>query len=285
LPRHLWSLQVVVLATLGACPALADEKAPKPGEVREFKIRDGLKMKFCWIPPGKAMLGSPNFEKERDKDEVEHKYVCKGFWLGKHPVTQAEWKALMVSNPSWFSKAGNGKDAVSEIDTDSLPAEYISWNECVKFLVEMNKLGRAEEVFGKRGKFVLPTEDEWEYACRGGLGNRQAFYFGDSLNGTQANCDGGDPYGTHKEGPYKDRTTVVGEYESAARHPWGLWDMHGNVAQWCENRYDDKHDYRTLRGGSWNAEAKYCRAAVRYNYEPHIRGFNTGFRICLRLDP
>jgi formylglycine-generating enzyme required for sulfatase activity len=262
------------------------EKELKGGEEREFEIADGVKMKFCWIPAGKATLGSPKEESDRP-DEVEHEYVTKGFWLGKYLVTQAEWKVVMGVNPSTFQPDGKGKDKLQNDkiqDTSRFPVEQVSWNECQKFLEKMNKRNGAAKVFGKAGQFVLPHENEWEYACRGGKGNKQAFYFGNELNGTQANCKGTAPYGTDKKSDYKERTTEVGSYAKDWPHPWGLCDMNGNVWQWCENKYENTAFALVIRGGSWRNIASWCRSASRSRTAPTYRDNIIGFRVCFRLD-
>jgi formylglycine-generating enzyme len=254
---------------------------PKAGEEREFEIVDGVKMKFCWIPAGKATLGSPNEEKHHDPSEKEHEYVTKGYWLGKYPVTQSEWKAVMGDNPSFFD--GKKDNKAKGIDTSSFPLEKVSWDDCQKFLEKLNKRTEVEKVFGKAGQFVLPHEDQWEYACRGGRGNKQAFYFGNELNGTQANCNGNFPYGTDKKGDFKDRTTEVGSYAKDWPHPWGLCDMHGNVWQWCNNKYEQSN-VRMFRGGSWYDIAGFCRSAFRNRFEPNGRYSFLGFRVSLPLE-
>ncbi len=137
----------------------------------------------------------------------------------------------------------------------------------------------------KAGTFALPHEDAWEYACRGGLGNTRPFYFGDKLNGTEANCDGNVLYGTPTKGDYLGRTCAVdftndGKYTP---HPWRLMHMHGNVFQWCENLYDQAN-CRVLRGGSWRYYARHCRAANRSRNAPDNRFNNYGVRVCLPLD-
>jgi formylglycine-generating enzyme required for sulfatase activity len=251
---------------------------PKAGEEREFGIADGVKMKFCWIPAGNATLGSPKDEKDRNDDEKEHEYVTKGFWLGKYSVTQAEWKSVMGDNPSEFD--GRKDNKAKGMNTSRFPVESVSWDGCQKFLEKLNKRTEVAKVFGKAGQFVLPHEDQWEYACRGGKGNKQAFYFGNELNGTQANCRGTVPYGTDKEGEYKERTTEVGSYAKNWPHPWGLCDMHGNVWQWCDNNYKLTNSYM-LRGGSWNFRAESCRSACSNAYPPGACYGSIGFRVCL----
>ncbi len=272
---------------------------PKPGEVAEVEIAKGLKMKFCWIPAGEAQLGSPKAERlavdhiepepdwlAREAEEVRGKYKTKGFWLGKYAVTQEEWKAVKGKNPSAFSKEGTEKDDVADKDPSRFPVERVSWDDCQDFLKEANKTVKLPEVLGK-GKLALPHEDQWEYACRGGKGNKQAFYFGDMLNGKQANCVGNEPFGTATKGPYLSRTERVGSYETEAPHPWGLCDMSGNVQQWCSNRYYSKRDreyeflpdLRVVRGGSWISKPENCRSAYRVNHLQDSRYYDLGFRL------
>ncbi len=301
--------RTVVLAVPKGDPGDTRQE-PKPGEERSFEIARGVRMKFCWVPPGRAQLGSPKAERDavlkqiKEKEEpwwlqaeAEEKrgeYRSKGFWLGKYPVTQGEWLAVMGgTNPSWFCKDGGGKNQVPE-DTSRFPVEQVAAkkasadDDCLNFLARLNDRATAEElvrIFGKRGKFVLPHEDEWEYACRGGKGNRQPYYFGSELNGKQANCKGNFPFGTETKGLYLARTTAVGEYEKDYPHPWGLCDMHGNVWQWCENSYnEDLENGSVFRGGSWGGAARFCRAAYRDGGPPGDRDGLLGCRVCFRLD-
>jgi formylglycine-generating enzyme required for sulfatase activity len=176
---------------------------PKPGEVREFEIAAGAKMKFCWVPAGQVQLGAPEHEVDyvigryfagvrpgwMDAESAGKcgKFATKGFWLGKVAVTQAEWRAVMGNNPSWFAKDAGGAQKVAALDTGRFPVEQVSWSECAAFLKKLNDRGGAEKAFGN-GRFVLPHENEWEYACRGGKGNATAFHFGSALDGKQANA-------------------------------------------------------------------------------------------------
>jgi formylglycine-generating enzyme required for sulfatase activity/serine/threonine protein kinase len=272
----------------------------KPSEVSEFQIADDVKMKFCWIPPGEAQLGAPKEELDyiakefyahlsewpvwmaSETENARGKYTSKGFWLGKYTVTQAQWQAVMSKNPSHFVPTTEKikKDGIT--NTDHFPVETVSFGDCHKFLKLLNERG-GEKVFGKQGKFVLPHEDEWEYACRGGLGNGKPFYFGNILNGVQANTNGMFPYGTAEKGPFKERTTRVGEYEDKFPHPWGLCDMHGNVRQWCANTFNVAETDRAVRGGDWSTKYPYkCRAAYRSSMKPDKSDESTGFRVCYR---
>jgi len=243
-------------------------------------------MTFCWIPPGTATLGSPGSEQERSDNEKEHSYTTKGFWLGKNPVTQAEWQALTGKNPSHFTKGSGGADKVKGFDTTRFPVEQVSWDMICGsggLLEKLNAVGGVEKVFGKVGKFGLPHEDAWEYACRGGLGNKRPLYFGNELNGMQANIDGNYPFGTSAKGPYLERPTPVGSYAAKFPHPWGLCVMHGNVYEWCENLYEQTSS-RVLRGGSWSGLGNYCRAAYRFRIVPGNLSNLGGFRLFLPLD-
>lgn len=256
----------------------------KPGEERSFEIADGVKMVFCWIPKGKATLGSPKSEVGRRNSEVEHEYVTKGFWLGKYEVTQAEWQAVMGNNPSWFNATAEGKDKVQGLETKTFPVEEVSWEDCQEFLTKVNVRPEVAKIFGKSGKFALPHEDAWEYACRGGKGNGQPFYWGDSLSGDKANCDGTSPYGTSTKGANLERTTAVGSYARVAPHPWGLCDMSGNVHEWCDNKQSNARDDRVFRGGAFRAWPVISRAAFRSEQHPKARAGDCGFRVCFCVE-
>ncbi len=190
---------------------------PKPGETRDIEIAPGVKMTFCWIPAGKCQLGSPKAERDAvlktidetkesemlqlEAEEKRGTFKTDGFWMGKYEVTQAEWRAVMESNPSSFD--GKKRNKAEGIDTSRFPVESVSWREICNeggFLTKINAHGGIQKAFGQVGQFRLPHEDEWEYACRGGRSNEQPFYWGDKLNGTEANCIGIAPYGTAEEG-------------------------------------------------------------------------------------
>jgi formylglycine-generating enzyme required for sulfatase activity len=287
---------------------LGSVREPKPGEEREFEIAQGVKMVFCWIPAGECQLGSHQAERDEvlkglDKFatggktpewlaseawSVRGKYMTKGFWLGKYPVTQGEWEAVMGNNPSWFRSGGGGKEKLKKdniTDTSRFPVERVNWYDCQKFLTKINEPGGGAKMFGKTVKFMLPDDNQWEYACRAGNGNDRTFYWGNELNGTQANCWGERPFGTTTIGPYLGRTCAVefsndGKYE---KHPWGLMHMLGNVYQWCDNKYGASND-RVVRGGSWGIAASACRSAARDRSSPDKSPGYYGFRVCIRLD-
>jgi len=145
--------------------------------------------------------------------------------MGVYTVTQAQYRQVMGKNPSWFSAQGGGKKKVAGLDTDAFPVEWVSWNDAKEFCAKVSALAELKS----RGLVVdLPTEAEWEYACR--AGTKTVFHSGNSLSSKQANFDGDYPYGGASKGLYLERTARVGSY---AANAWDLYDMHGNVYQWC----------------------------------------------------
>ena len=269
--------------------AAKTKAAPKPGEI----ITNSLGMSFAWIPPGSFMMGSPKSEADRSNDETQHQVtLTKGFYMGVHPVTQEQWQAVMGNNPSHF-KAGNEqvswlmrwfKQGSQKKPEENLPVEQVSWEDCQEFLKRLRDQDKKP--------YRLPTEAEWEYACR--AGTTTPFYFGPTISTDQANYDGNYTYGSGKKGVYREKTTPVGTFPKNA---WGLHDMHGNVWEWCQDWYGDyttsavvdpqgpnSGESRVLRGGSWFNYPDYCRAAFRYWHEPGFRYKLIGLRVCFCLD-
>ena len=215
-------------------------------------------MKFVRLDAGEFMMGSPANEQYRGNDETQHReQITKPFMLGVHEVTQAQWKAVMGANPSAFKG-------------DDLPVELVSWNDAVEFC---QKLSLRE---GK--KYRLPTEAEWEYACRSGT--TTPFHFGATISTDQANYDGRFVYGNGRKGIYRNKTTAAGSFQPNA---WGLYDMHGNVWEWCEDKYEEGKAISVWRGGSWLNLPWNCRSAIRIRYSPNIRFSSLGFRVTLDL--
>jgi len=260
-----------------------------------------LDMEMVLIPPGQFEMGSPTSETDRDDDEVSHTVrITRPFLLGIHEVTQAEYKAVVGENPSYFSAGGDGSSAVQDQKTDRFPVESVSWLDAVKFCNALSKREGKRLVYSIQGEngsqttvdedangYRLPTEAEWEYACR--AGTTSPFHFGKTLNGREANVDGNYPYGTSTKGPYLDRSTRVGSFGA---NGFGLYDMHGNVWEWCWDWYGDydrgsKRDPdgaevgsgRVNRGGSWSSFPRYCRSAYRGWNDPSSRFSVLGFRV------
>ena len=234
----------------------------------------GVEYPFSWCPAGTFMMGSPPTEAERIDGETQHQVtLTKGFWMLESEVTQEMWESVTGNNPSHFK--GNSK----------LPVEMVSWEDCQESIRKFNALNMAPAGY----RFSLPTEAQWEYACR--AGTTTPFHFGSVLNGDKANCRGNYPYGTSTNGPYVEKTTVTGSYPANA---WGLYDMHGNVWEWCWDWYGEYPNGnvtdpvgpptgsgRVLRGGSWCDDARYCRSAYRGSNGPSGRGDAAGLRLSL----
>jgi formylglycine-generating enzyme required for sulfatase activity len=213
--------------------------------------------------------------------------------MGAHEVTQEQYQKVMGKNPSWFSAAGGGNDKVAGLDTQPFPVETVSWEEAVAFCTNLSELPEEKRA---GWSYRLPTEAEWEYACRGGAATSTPFGFGTSLSSTQANFDGNDPSGEAARGPYLGRTCAVGSYRP---NGFGLHDLHGNVWEWCADRYGPypatgtliqdptgptTGDRRVLRGGSWYFYGRNCRTAYRSRNDPGFRNNDFGFRVvCLRV--
>jgi formylglycine-generating enzyme len=263
------------------------EAAPTPFAKKRPKfITNSIGMKFVRIPAGKFMMGSPEgevgrFDDEGPQHEVE---ITKPFYLSVSTVTQAEYQKVMGTNPSYFSSTGPGKDDVKGLDTRRFPVESVSWKDAVAFCQKLTAW--AQEKQAKR-VYRLPSEAEWEYSCR--AGTKTAFHCGDRLKSDQANFYGND---------HLSRTCKVGSYKPNA---WGLYDMHGNVKQWCSDWYDPDYykvspkkdpkgpksgvvNARVLRGGYWLNYPGWCRAASRTWDAPSVRYYGYGCRVVLCLD-
>ncbi len=255
------------------------------------EITNSIGMKMALIPAGEFMMGSPEDEKERSSAEGPHHRVriTKPFYLGVYAVTQEEYQQVTGKNPSYFSRDGGGKSLVAGKNTGRFPVENVSWDDAMEFC---RRLSALPEEKAARHVYGLPTEAQWEYACR--AGTTTPFSFGSVCNGRQANCDGNYPCGTKEKGPYLGRTTTVGSYEPNA---FGLYDMHGNVWQWCAGGFgngyysasptDDPTGptsglYRVNRGGGWVSTAGGCRSADRGINAPGAYPY-LGFRVSLAL--
>jgi formylglycine-generating enzyme required for sulfatase activity len=204
--------------------------------------------------------------------------IAQDFYLGVYTVTQGQWEAVMGDNPSWFSRTGNGKDEVANIsdaDLKQFPVENVSWDDVQEFIRKLNEREKAPDGWVYR----LPTEEEWEYACRGGASSKEDcsfdFYLDrptNDLSSTQANFNG-TPAGNAAKGPNLERTTKVGSYPP---NRLGLYDMHGNVWQWTASLH---RSGRVNRGGSWYDIGSGCRAANALAAPPSHQYKYLGFRV------
>jgi len=244
----------------------------KPGEVQAIDLPGGVKLELCWIPSGEFRMGSPKSELGRwDKERRHSVTISQGFWMGKYQVTQAQWKSLMDTNPS-------------EYKGDNRPIEKVSWDDIQEFIRKLN---------AKTGKhFCLPTSAEWEYACR--AGTETALNSGKNLTTESDNCPNLDEVAWYAENS-NHRTHAVGQKKPNA---WGLYDMHGNVEEWCQDLYFGVNylsaplidptgpltgNERVLRGGSIFSPPHWTRAATCLGRDPRdycTRG--TGFRLALK---
>lgn len=220
-----------------------------------------------WMKPGEFVMGSPDYELHRYDHETEHEVsLTRGFWISDTACIQETWQNVMNSNPS--KNIGPLK-----------PVENTSWNDCIKFLKKLNEL--SDKIL-----FSLPTESQWEYACR--AGTQTPFSFGITISSDQVNYNGEYPYyGQEKQ---LNRKQTI-ETKSLPANPWGLYEMHGNVWEWCSDwfsKLDSKGTvnpsgpssgiYKTLRGGSAFSGAADCRSAARIRFHPSNRYNRHGFR-------
>ncbi len=226
----------------------------------------GQKIEMIYCQPGEFLMGSPLIEELRALNEMQHKVeITNGFWLGKYPITQEQWECVMGSNPS-HPKGEN------------CPVHYISWYDCQEFIKRLN------HIIGCQSR--LPTEAEWEYACR--AGTRTMFYWGNVFDGSQASCRG--LYGSSKR--VCGCPTAPTPVDRYAPNAWGFYDMSGNMGEWCEDWYsENKKDAtyslgpsqgasKVFRGGCIVYEAARCRSASRDSLPPDVRDFAIGFRLC-----
>jgi formylglycine-generating enzyme required for sulfatase activity len=239
-------------------------------EDKESKFTNNLGMTFVYIRPGSLMMGSPSDEPNRDDDERQHQVrLTRGFYMQTTEVTQGQWKQVMGTNPSHFKNCG-----------DDCPVEWVFWNDCQEFIRKLNQMEGTD-------KYRLPTEAEWEYACRAGTDT--PFSFGRCLSTDEANYDGRYPMPACSKGVYRKTTVPVASFSPNA---WGLYDMHGNVWEWCEDWYGDYPSgsltdptgpssgaRRVFRGGSWGSGARSCRSAFRSRSTPGLRSGRLGFRL------
>jgi sulfatase modifying factor 1 len=252
---------------------------------------------LAWIPCGTFTMGSPTTEPARYSDEVQHRVtISQGFWMGKYEVTQGEYLAVMGSNPSYFQTEDlHGNPIPPDL---SRPVEQVTWYDAVSYCTALTARERSAGRLPAGYVYRLPTESEWECACR--AGTTTPFHYGGALRSGMANfygyyeyppCGGSTWYCPHPGGTYLRRTTSVGGY---APNAWGLYDMHGNVWEWCQDWYGPypsgsvsdpqgapAGSSRVVRGGGWNFGALYCRSAQRRDDRPTDRYNFIGFRVVL----
>ena len=247
----------------------AEEQAAAEGKSVIVTIKkegdSDISMEMVWCPPGIYTMGSPDSELGRGDDEAPCNVIiefCSGFWISKYEVTQAQYKAVMGYNPSYFSG-------------DDRPVEEVSWYDAMEFCARLTAIERAACRLPEGGKYTLPTEVQWEYACR--AGTTTALNSGKNLSGEWESSEMDESGWYCYNSGYM--THPVGQKKA---NNWGIHDMHGNVWEWCLNWHPDyEGSRRVIRGGNWNTLAYYCRSARRSNIAPGNRRYYTGFRVII----
>ena len=283
---------------------------------RDYLVKQSPHLTLLWIPPGRFWMGSPETEPERrDSEGPQHLVQVQGFFMSQTPITQAQWREVagwkeqlgerwgreLKLNPSRFQSKGEKANNVvrlleGESNTDQRPVEQVSWEDAMEFCHRLSqRTGRI---------YTLPSEAQWEYACR--AGTITPFHFGDTISSELANYDGNYAYADGPKGIYRERTTPVGMFPANA---WGLHDMHGNVLEWCLDEWHESYEgaptdgrawgdaaegekskesvkTKLLRGGSWSDGPGVCRSAYRDHGGPVDAFDDVGFRVvCLPQDP
>ena len=251
-------------------------------------LGNGIQLEMVMIPSGSFMMGSPETEEGSNNNErPQHQVTIKAFCLGKYQVTQAQWRAVAAFpqvNRELKPEPSNFKGDGSTSLTNHRPVESVSWEDAVEFCDRLSRHTKRQ--------YRLPSEAEWEYACR--AGTTTPFHFGETITTDLANYDGNYTYGDGITGVHRKETTEVGSFGVA--NNFGLYDMHGNVWEWCQddwhsdyegapidgsawlNNEEDNND-KLLRGGSWNYNPKYCRSAYRNGINLVVNNDIIGFRV------
>ena len=255
-------------------------------------LGNDIQLDMMSIPGGTFIMGSPKEEEDsRDSERPQHEVTIEPFWLGQYQVTQAQWKFVAKLpqvnkelNPDQSRFKGDGSTSL----TNNRPVEQVSWYDAVEFCDRLSRHTKRQ--------YRLPSEAEWEYACR--AGTKTPFHFGETITTDLANYNGNYTYGQGPKGVYREETTEVGSFGAA--NNFGLYDMHGNVYEWClddwhndytdapadgsawfssDDKLSDKTGRAVLRGGSWNCNPHFCRSAYR-NYAYRVNLYDTvGFRV------
>jgi eukaryotic-like serine/threonine-protein kinase len=233
-------------------------------------LGNGVKLEMVYIPAGTFMMGS----QQQNSEQPIHQVNLGSFYIGKYTITQEQYQAIVGKNPSTFKGSNH-------------PVECVSWNDAMEFCERLSQ--RTDQ------KYTLPSESQWEYACRGG--SNTPFYFGETITPDLVNHKNDYSYRKVFKGMNRERTTAVGNFPP---NTFGLYDMHGNVWEWCLDTWHQNYqgaptdgsgwiettnnNYHLLRGGSWGSNPDYCRSAYRVKRSAMIRYYSIGFRVCLAGD-
>jgi formylglycine-generating enzyme required for sulfatase activity len=299
----------------------------RTGQQFREPLGNGVELEMVYIPAGTFIMGSPETELERrDNESPQHPVtITEPFWMGKYPITQAQWREVVTNvprvdhdldpDPSDFKEdpppssstkgaiRGITNPSIAQVETQTYtrwqrPVENVSWEDVVEFCKRLSQ--------GKPWTYRLPSEAEWEYACRGvsldeitveewNKKYHQPFHFGETITTDIANYDGTKSYGRGTTGEKRRQTTPVGYFRAA--NAFGLYDMHGNVWEWCGDDWEDNYNTprtqayhqtpgagtKVLCGGSWLSDPRSCRSAIRVSIYPAYRDYSFGFRVvCVR---
>ena len=260
---------------------LVISRQTRKGQYFTEPLSENVSLQMMLIPAGSFQMGSPADELDNYEDEQpQHGVTVPSFFIARTPITQAQWRAVTA-----YPKAQRDLDSdPSHFKGDNRPVERVSWDDATEFCQRLSqKTGRT---------YRLPSEAEWEYACR--AGTTTPFHFGETISDELANYCASEIYGRGIAGEYRETTTEVGQFPA---NDWGLYDMHGNVLEWCEDDWHSSYEdapsngsawieadrsetTRVLRGGSWNYGPGGCRSAYRFSNSRDIRNVNFGFRVC-----
>ena len=277
-------------------------------------LGDSVKLEMVFIPPGTFWMGSQPSEirdvlkqaPDLDRKSLMHEEpphvvtISEGFYIGKYEITQEQYKVVVGSNPSYFQIGEQGADKVLNQDTKRFPVETVSWDDAQSFVTSLNDITKTND---RHRVCRLPREAEWEYVCRAGQFSKDSlpFHTGKgqqkSLGSSDANFDSTPPNGVAPKGTWLQRTARVGSYSP---NRFGVFDMHGNVWEWCEDWYAERYyavspqrdpvgsvkgKERVIRGGGWNYFGWDCRASARYWFDPTNLTGDIGFRVVATIAP
>ena len=276
-----WSLFVVLAVAVG----FALSSRAQSGD----EIINSIGMKFVSVPRGSFEMGSAEDERYRRDDEKLHTVqISQPYWLSTYEVTQRQFEQVMGTNPSFFSATGVGRVKVRPKEAPLHPVEGATWNQAAEFC---EKLSAREDEKGRKFTYRLPTEAEWEWACR--AGTSAPLYYGRDISSHELNFNGIGPLGRGRTGPFLRATFAIGGYRPNA---FGLYDMHGNVAEWCSDWHSSDYyrdspkldpkgpasgEEKVVRGGGWANSARECRSAARNHFPPNFSSYAIGFRVVL----
>ena len=281
---------LVTALSLMASTVITQAESVKEGENCVISLPQEVKLDMVWIKPGTFTMGSPEDELGRYNDEIQHQVtLTQGYWLGKYEITQAQYEAVTGTNPSNWK----GTD---------LPVEKVSWNDAMEFCKKLTEIEKAAGRLPEGYEYTLPTEAQWEYACR--ARTTSSLNNGKNVSSAEVSekgvCDNLDEVGWYwMNGGMKNwnggNDPAICTHPGGQKKPnnWGLYDMHGNVCEWCLDWVGDYQTssvtdpkgttgkYRVARGGGWGYSPRDCRSAHRGCYVPDARSLNVGFRLAL----